>query len=180
MLKIIVTKKELFNEATSEFIDIPETTLSLEHSLVSISKWESKHCKSFFSREPKTDDETLDYVKCMTVNTNVPDKVYLGLSAKNLSDIKNYLDSPMTATTVRETGRPGGGRELLTSELIYYYMIALGIPFECQKWHINRLLMLIKVCNAKNGGQKKMTKAEQMAQYRSLNQARRAALHTKG
>ena len=180
MLKIIITKKELFNEATSEFIDIPETTLSLEHSLVSISKWESKYCKSFFSREPKTDAETLDYVKCMTINTNVPDDVYFGLSAKNFSDIRKYIDSPMTATTVRETSRPGGGRELLTSELIYYYMIALGIPFECQKWHINRLLMLIKVCNAKNGGQKKMTKAEQMAQYRSLNQARRAALHTKG
>lgn len=180
MLKITITKKELFNEATNEFIYIPETTLSLEHSLVSISKWESKYCKSFFSREQKSDVETLEYIKCMTINTNISDDVYFGLSTENLKDIKSYIDSPMTATTVRETSRSGGGRELLTSELIYYYMIALGIPFECQKWHINRLLMLIKVCNAKNGGQKKMTKAEQMAQYRSLNQARRAALHTKG
>lgn len=179
MLKITITKKELFNEATNEFINIPETTLSLEHSLVSISKWESKYCKSFFSREQKSDIETLDYIKCMTINTNISDDVYFGLSTENLKDIKSYIDSPMTATTVRETSR-SGGRELLTSELIYYYMIALGIPFECQKWHINRLLMLIKVCNAKNGGQKKMTKAEQIAQYRSLNQARRAALNTKG
>ena len=130
MLKITISKKELFNEATNEFIDIPETTLSLEHSLVSISKWESKYCKSFFSREQKSDAETLDYVKCMTVNTNVSDDVYFGLSTQNLRDIKNYIDSPMTATTVRETSRPSGGRELLTSELIYYYMIALGIPFE--------------------------------------------------
>ena len=180
MLKITIPESEVFDERENVFIKIPKTSISLEHSLVSISKWESKYCKSFFKKDDKTTEELIDYIRCMTINPNIPDDVYYGLTNENIKAIKDYISSPMTATTIREVNRGHGSNETTTSELIYYYMIALGIPFECQKWHINRLLMLIRVCNAKNGPQKKMSKAEQMAQYRSINQARRAALHTKG
>lgn len=179
MLKITIPSSRLYNEDTNEFINVPETSLKLEHSLVSISKWESKFCKSFFYTKEKTKEELLEYIKCMTINDNVNADVYYGLTSSNIKDIKNYIDSPMTATTIRELSK-APSREIITSEILYYDMIAFGIPFECQKWHINRLITLIRVCNAKNGTQRKMSKAEQMAQYKALNASRRAALNSKG
>ena len=179
MLKITIPKTEAYNEALNEFIDVPETNLSLEHSLVSISKWESKFCKPFFGKEDKTDEELMYYVQCMTINNNVDPDVYKALSLDNLKDIKAYIEAPMTATTFNKmNNRPS--REIITSELIYYSMIAEGIPFECQKWHINRLLTLIRVCAIKNTPSKKMGKSEIASQYRALNASRRAALGTKG
>ena len=179
MLKITIPKTETYNEKLNEFIDVPETTLSLEHSLVSISKWESKYCKPFFSNENKSVEELLYYVQCMTINNNIDPNVYKALSQQNLLDIKEYIEAPMTATTFNKNVG-GHSREIITSELIYYSMIAEGIPFECQKWHINRLLTLIKVCALKNTPPKKMSKNSIMSQYKALNASRRAALGTKG
>lgn len=179
MLEITIPARELFDETTCEFTYMNEQTLRLEHSLVSLSKWESKWCKPFLSKEKKTLEETIDYIKCMTLTQNVNDTVYQFLGNENINKINKYIESPMSATTFGpENSRPN--REIVTSELIYYWMIALNIPFECQKWHLNRLLTLIKVCSIKNQPPKKMSKGELMSRNAALNAARRKQLNTKG
>ena len=180
MLTITIPAVELFDERTNEFISTKEQTLQLEHSLVSLSKWESKWCKPFLTKEAKTFEETIDYIKCMTITQNVNPNVYSFLSASNIEDIKNYIDAPMTATTFYEEQKGGRNRETTTSELIYYWMISLNIPMECQKWHLNRLLTLIRVCNVKNNPPKKMSKRDIMSRNAALNAARKKQLNTKG
>ena len=160
MLYITIPATELWDELNQEFITTKATTLQLEHSLVSISKWEAKWQKPFLTKEPKTSEETLDYIKCMTLTQNVPSESYNHLSYNNIVDINNYIESPMTATTIREQKQKSGVDEQLTSELIYYSMVALNIPFECQKWHLNRLITLIRVCNIKNTPPAKRSKRE--------------------
>lgn len=178
MLEIQVEESEQFDEANNEFITIKPQILKLEHSLVSISKWEAKWHKSFLSDDNKSPEEIMDYVKCMTINQVNP-YTYYALSKKNIDDIKDYIDNPMTATTIKDV-KGKKSNEIVTSELIYYWMVALEIPFECEKWHINRLLTLIKVCNIKNQPAKNMSKREIMNQNRLLNEARRKKYHTKG
>lgn len=178
MLKIVIPAFEGYNEKTQEFVNIPETTLQLEHSLVSVSKWEAKWNKPFISTESKTNEETLDYIKFMTLTQNVDPKVYTYMNQEIMDEISEYINLPMTATTFKEDGKKN--REIVTNELIYYWMISLNIPFECQKWHLNRLLTLIRVCSIKNTPAKKMSQHEVMSQNRSLNAARRAKLHTRG
>lgn len=181
MLRIVVPAADLFDESTNEFISTKEQTLLLEHSLVSLSKWESKWNKAFLSKKEKTTEEVLDYVRCMTLTKNVDPMVYRCLSPENIKAINDYIDAPMTATYFSNENKANPmSRETVTSELIYYWMIALNIPFECQKWHLNRLLTLIKVCNIKNTPPKKMSKAEIMRQNKALNDARRKKFHTKG
>ena len=180
MLQIVIPQMECFNEKTSEFVTLKAETLQLEHSLVSLSKWESKWHKSFLTKEEKTYEETLDYIKCMTITQNVKPEVYQRLTQKNISDINDYIANPMTATTFSENRNGKGSRERITSELIYYWMIALNIPFECQKWHLNRLLTLIRVCEIKNQPPKKMSKAELVSRNAALNAARRKQLGTRG
>lgn len=180
MLNITIPKQELFNEETNEFIDVDEKTICLEHSLVSISKWESKWNKPFLSKEEKTAEETIDYIKCMTITQNVDDKYYNYLTAKNIRDINAYIDSPMTATTFYDTRKNTGHKETVTSELIYFWMISLNIPMECQRWHLNRLLTLIRICNIKNDSGKKMSRGEVMSRNAALNAARRKKLNTRG
>lgn len=175
---------EEWDEIHEEFIyteSTKEATLCLEHSLVSISKWESKWCKPFLTKEEKTAEETIDYVKCMTLTKNVDPEVYNHLTDDNIMQINRYIDAPMTATWFSEdpnSRKPS--REQVTSELIYYWMIALNIPFECQKWHLNRLLTLIRVCNVKNQPPKKMSRKQIMERNRALNAARRKRLNSKG
>ncbi len=181
-LKITIPSRELFDERTNEFIQTKEQTLVLEHSLVSISKWESKWCKSFLSRskdDPLTGEQLLDYVKCMTLTQNVDPDVYKYLTSQNFDEISKYIESPMTATTFHGKNEKLS-HHIITSEEIYYWMISLGIPFECQKWHLNRLLTLVRICNIKNSSEKKMSKADVMANNRMLNAQRRAALKSKG
>jgi hypothetical protein len=182
MLQIIVEPKELYDEKTETFVYTKETCLKLEHSLLSISKWESKWCKPFLPKnrqDQRTPREMLDYIKCMTLNSNISDHVYSALTKEQMDKIFNYINHPMTATTVSSRQNSPMNREIITSELIYYWMIAYNIPFECEKWHINRLIMLIRVCAAKNKPDK-MSKADLIAHNRALNSARRKALHTKG
>ena len=181
MLYITIPATELWDELNQEFIITKSTTLQLEHSLVSISKWESKWQKPFLTKDPKTSEETLDYIKCMTLTQNVNPKTYERLSYQNVTDINDYVESAMTATTIKEykTNRLGNA-EQITSELIYYWMIALTIPFECQKWHLNRLLTLIRVCNIKNKPPEKRNTRDIMSRNAALNAARRQQLNTKG
>lgn len=179
MLKIILPEVEKFNEETSEFIYSPSIELQLEHSLISISKWESKWEKSFLATQDKTTEETLDYIRCMS-NEDIPFDTIKNLSARNITDINNYINSPMTATKFFEDNKTGGSRETVTAELIYYWMITLNIPMECQYWHLNRLLTLIRVCNVKNSPPKKMSKQEILSRNAALNAARKKQLNTKG
>ena len=184
MLKITVPKTviEMWDESKQEFVYPTldkEQVLRLEHSLVSVSKWESKWCKSFFALEDKTYDEVIDYIKCMTLNKDVDPFVYKCLTEENIKQITNYISAPMTATTFSDKKR-GGSREQITSELIYYWMISLNIPPEYQKWHLNRLLTLIRVCEIKNQPPKKMSKGELMRRNAALNEARKNKLKTSG
>lgn len=181
MLHITIPETELFDEVNERFITVKSTTIQLEHSLVSLSKWESKYHKAFLSKDAKSAEETLDYIKFMTLTQNVDPNVYRALDADNMAKISAYIEDPMTATWFSEdhnNGRPN--RDVITAELIYYWMIALNIPFECQKWHLNRLLTLIRVCNIKNTPDKKMSKTDLYSRNRSLNAARRQATHSNG
>lgn len=180
MLQITVPANEKWDEVKEEFIYFNGATLRLEHSLVSLSKWESKWKKPFVSKEPKTVEQTIDYIRCMTITQNVDPEVYNNLTNENISQVNKYIEDPMTATWFSEDKTAKPNREQITSELIYYWMIALNIPVEFEKWHLNRLLTLIRVCNVKNQPPKKMGKNELMSRNKSLNAARRKQLHTKG
>ena len=179
MLKIVIPASELFDEKSNRFITIEEKELQMEHSLVSISKWESKWKKPFLGPNPKTRDETIDYIRCMTITQNVDSYVFLGLTEQNIKDVNAYIDDKMTATTFKNTPKSSRG-QIITSEIIYYWMISLNIPMECQKWHLNRLLTLIRVCDEKNRPGKKMSRREIASQNRMLNQARKAKYGSRG
>ena len=179
MLQLVIKSREEWNETTQEFVYSEGRTIQLEHSLVSISKWESKWCKPFLSKDPKTYEETLDYIRCMTLTQNVPSKIYQLLTPENVQEVNKYIEAPMTATYVREMNGPKS-HEIITSELIYYWMISYQIPFECQKWHLNRLLTVIRVCSIKNTPPKKQSKRDIMSRNAALNAARRQQLNTKG
>lgn len=180
MLSITIHAREMWDEANEGFVYSKEQTIQLEHSLVSLSKWESKWCKPFLSGAEKTTEEIMDYVRCMTLSQNIDSKVYDCLSDDNIVAIQQYINAPMTATTFSVDPSERGGREIITAEIIYYWMVSFNIPFECQKWHLNRLLTLIKVCDRKNSPRKKMSKREIMAQYSTLNKQRRAKLNSRG
>ena len=180
MLRIVIPERELFDEKTEEFLKTKEQTLQLEHSLVSLSKWESKWHKPFLVKDEKSFDETIDYIRCMTLSKNIDPKVYSFLTEENIKEINDYIGDPMTATTFSDRDSKKPNREIITSELVYYWMIALNIPFECQKWHLNRLLTLIRICNIKNQPSKTMGKHEIMSRNAALNAARRKQLNSKG
>lgn len=181
MLQIVVQPGEFFDEKNQRFITINGQVLRLEHSLVSISKWEAKWKKPFLSKEEKTIDEFIDYIKCMTISQNVNPLTYYCLSEQNLKDITSYIKDDMTATTISSLdNKRSFSKEVVTSELIYYWMTVANIPFECEKWHLNRLLMLIQVCSIKNNPGGKMSRKETLARNKALNDARRKSLGSKG
>lgn len=180
MLTITIPAKELWNEATQEFSFGKEVTLKLEHSLVSLSKWESKWCKPFLTKQDKTIDEMIDYIKCMTITQNVPDETYNRLTQEHINQIFDYIDAPMTATTIHEKPGAKSSGEQVTAELIYYWMISLNIPPEYEKWHLNRLITLVRVCNVKNQPPKKMGRRERLSRQAALNASRRKQLNTRG
>lgn len=179
MLRIVIEASELWDEASERFISGDRQELLLEHSLISISKWESKWKKPFLTDNDKTTEEVIDYVRCMTLNKNVPKDAYLRLSRENLERITEYINDSKTATTFSKRHR-GGGREIVTSEVIYYWMVSFNIPVEFEKWHLSRLLTLIEVCSVKSQPPKKMSKRDVMSRNASLNAARRAKLNSKG
>lgn len=184
MLKLVIPPQELFDEAKNEFLPGFEgKTITMEHSLVSISKWEAKWHKSFFTTEEKTTEELLDYFYFMTITQNVSRDIFNYLSVENVKQLTAYINDPMTATTINEHGRQHNN-QVITSELIYSWMIELHIPVEFQKWHINRLLTLIRVRNIReaqaSGSGKKMSKGEILRQNKALNDARRKKYNTRG
>lgn len=180
MLQITISEAEQWDEIKQEFIVPKEQTLQLEHSLAAISKWESRWCKPFLSKQEMTAEETIDYVRCMTITQNVNPAVYGFLSDKHMRQINDYIGAPMTATWISENRAGKGNSEQITSELIYYWMISLNIPIECQEWHLNRLFMLIRVCDIKNRPPKKMNRKDIMRRNAAINEARKKKLNTKG
>ena len=180
MLQIKIPGVDGWDERTEQFVTLPDTTIVLEHSLISISKWESKWHVPFLGKDEKTPEQINDYIKCMTITPNVRDEVYNYIPKDQVDRIMEYINDPMTATTIHERGGTRRSREIVTSELIYYWMVALQIPFECQKWHINRLMMLIQICEIKNQPDKKMSKRSAMQQNAALNAARRQKAHSRG
>lgn len=179
MLKITIPAIELYDERTEMFIYSKEQTINLEHSLLSLSKWESKWCKPFLSKDDKTIEESIDYIRCMTITSNVDPEIYNNITIDNIRQVKEYIDAPMTATTFPKDDKTPN-REIMTAELIYYWMVALAIPFSCEKWHLNRLLTLINVCNVKNQPPKKMNKKEVMRRNAAINAARKQQMNTSG
>ena len=167
MLAITVLGAEQFNEETQEFFTKDDVVLNLEHSLVSLSKWEAIWEVPFLTKDERTPEQLYSYVECMCLHPVSSPDVFFRLSPENLEEINRYLDSKQSATTITDINKGGPSREVITSELIYYWMVAFNIPFECEAWHLNRLFSLIKICNIKNSKPQKMSRSE-MAQ-RNLN-----------
>lgn len=178
MLKITIPLSESYNEESNEFV-VDGVNIELEHSLVSLSKWESFFEKSFLATKDKTTEEVLWYIKAMVTTPEVPEAILSRLSEKNIEEINNYINAKMTATWFSDSGKTAS-REIITAEIIYYWMISLNIPFECQHWHLNRLITLIQVCNRKNAPAKKMSRSEIAKKQRELNAQRKAELGTSG
>lgn len=178
MLQLKVTTAEGYDEVTGTFTDTEYFVLELEHSLHSVSKWESKWKIPFLSSNKKTTEQVLDYIRMMYSGAVFPEEVLPHFRKEHYDEINAYIEDKMTATWFNDKKeRPG--REIVTAELVYYWMISLGIPFECEHWHFNKLLTLIKVCNLKNSP-KKMSKADAMSQQRMLNEQRRQEMGSKG
>lgn len=181
MLKItIAAGMEMWDEEKEEFIYPKSVTLQLEHSLVSLSKWESRWRKPFLDKKDKTVEETVDYIRCMTMTQNVDPSVYDFVTDEIITQVSDYIDNPMTATWFSKEGGGSPSREVITAEIIYYWMIMHNIPFECQKWHLNRLLTLIRVCNVKNAPPEKLSRRQLAKRNKAINAARRKALNSKG
>ena len=180
MLTITIPAQEIFDEATSEFRDLPEIKLDLEHSLVSLSKWESEFEKPFLTPEEKSTPEAIGYIRAMTLTPNVHPSVYQRLTQQNVKEINDYIEAKMTATWFSDTKPKARSREIVTSELIYFWMAHFQIPIEMENWHIKRLLTLIEVHSKKNEPPKKMGKAEMLAERQRLNAERQAKLGTRG
>lgn len=182
MLELTIPSAEYYIGATNEFVYTQETTLRLEHSLISLSKWESKWKKPFLDqRTAKTLEESIDYIRCMTMNPNVDPKVYLVINDEMMNQVTEYINDSMTATWFSDDKKKGPpSREKITSELIYYWMVAYQIPSQYEKWHLNRLLTLIRICEVKNQPAKKRSAKEMAAERRMLNEQRRAKSHSRG
>jgi hypothetical protein len=180
MLTIIVGATDVYDEASGTFGDQGGVELQLEHSLVSLSKWESIHEKPFLGKDDKTPEEIISYVECMVVGEIPQVKIFHQLSEENVNQINEYIDRKMTATWFSERTRSPAVAEIITSELVYYWMTAFNIPWEAQYWHLNRLFTLIRVCNTKQEKPKKMSQGEIARRNRELNAQRRAQLGTKG
>jgi hypothetical protein len=179
MLELELSEKELYDEETNQFVYTKPITLRLEHSLVSLSKWEAKWKTPFLSNKNLTNEQAIDYIKCMTITQNVDDNVYKALNQSDLKKIEAYISEEQTATTFAKTNEPPN-RQVITSELIYFWMASYNIPMECQKWHLSRLLTLIRIASIKNQPEKKMSKNAILNRNKSLNAARRKAMHSKG
>ena len=180
MLTLLVKSEEFYDEQNEEFTSVPDVILELEHSLLSLSKWESKFKKPFLGPNEKTLEETMGYVEAMVISNNCDNSILNRLTSEHFLKINDYISSTESATTFNTNQKSRGNSEIITSELVYYWMIAFNIPFECENWHLNRLFSLIQICNIKNTNQKKMPKNEIAARNRALNEQRKAQLNTRG
>jgi hypothetical protein len=179
MLRIVIPGCELWDEQKDEFITREEQVLELEHSLFSVAEWESKWNKAFLSKKEKTQEESMDYIRCMTLNPVDPE-IYDSLSRKNIDDISKYINAQMTASIVHDNASKNGGRGTVTAEVIYDWMISLNIPIEFQHWHLNRLITQIRVSSLKNAPSKKTSQRELASRYAAMNAANRKRFNSKG
>lgn len=180
MLELTIGAVEHFDEETQTFFNEGGTIIELEHSLVSLSKWEQIFEKPFLAPDKKTTEEVLEYIKCMCLTPNIAPEVFQNLSADNYEEVNTYINAKMTATWFAEIESAPKNSEMITAELIYYWLVSFQIPFECQDWHLNRLFTLIKVFNVKNAKPKKMTRSEIAERNRALNEKRKADYNTSG
>lgn len=183
MLRITIPEQELWDEKENRFINTKKTNICLEHSLVSISKWEAIYNKPFINnanKDDKTNEEIMKYIECMTITQNVDPNIYHYMPSEVIKQITDYISSPQSATKFVEKEGQAPSREILTSEKIYFYMTAFNIPFECEKWPIQRLMNLIRICSDKNAPSKKMSPKEAMSRQSALNKARRAQSNSRG
>ena len=187
MYQLTIPEHTDFIEQTMEFLTpFKGATIQIEHSLVSISKWERKWEKPFLSEEPRTIEETVDYIRCMTLTQNVDPQAYVYLTTRNFEEVNKYIDAKMTATSLPNS-KDNGNNEAITAENIYYWIIANRIPIEFQKWHLNSLLALIRVCNEKNqeasgkaDNKPKMSRSDIISRNREINELRKKQLNSKG
>lgn len=182
-LQITIPPLEIgYDPRTRQFLysHSKEVTLTLEHSLVSLSKWEAKWKTPFMSKSEMTREETIDYIRCMTITQHVDPNVYNGIDDSIIRKVNEYIKDPMTATWFAKEENKKHQSVIITAERIYYWMIALQIPPEYRKWHLNQLITLIRVCELESRPKKKMPRSETLAQYRAINAKRRNALKTKG
>lgn len=188
MLTVEVPARETYNEQTNEFSSIPGVTLHLEHSLIALSKWEERWHIPFLGvkgrKDTKTEEQIADYIRCMTISPkDLPPEFYLNLSPSVIAKVNEYIEDSHTATIFSTVGAANSNNrgETITAELLYYWMFRMSIPMECQKWHLNRLLALIQLCDIKDNPKKKRrhTKAD-LAARRQLNEQRRAQYNTNG
>ena len=180
MLTLIVGRQEHFDEEKSEFLFLGGVELSFEHSLVSLSKWESKFQKPFLTPGNKTNEDTLAYIRFMLLTEDVPDEVLMRMTQKDLDAINDYIESSQSATTFGVLPEKKSTGDVITSELIYFWMVNYNIPFEVENWHLNRLFSLIRICNVKNSKPKKLSPHEIAQRNRDLNAKRKAELQTSG
>jgi hypothetical protein len=180
MLRIIIEGDEIYNEETEEFGSFNDVVVDLEHSLISLSKWESKFQKPFLSSAEKTSEETFGYIQAMVISPEIDPDVLFRCSQKNINDVQEYIESSQSATTFGQMPERRGPGEVITSELIYYWMVAFQIPFECETWHLNRLFSLIRICNIKNSKPQRMSRVEAAQRNRELNAQRRREFGTSG
>jgi len=180
MLTITVPGDEVYDDSTGLLSTVNDVQLELEHSLVSLSKWEQMYEKSFMSTEEKTDEELIGYIQCMITTLDWDPQLLYKITQENLEEINNYINAKMTATTFYDPPGAPKTREVITSELIYYWMTVFNIPFECEHWHLNRLFTLIRICNIKQQKPKKISQAEAARQRAELNAKRRSQYGTSG
>lgn len=180
MLQIVIPEREYFDQVKQEFVYLKEQRLTLEHSLISISKWESKWKKPFLDKADKTPEESADYIRCMSIGKEIDPRLLRWIPPETYNKINAYISDTMTATWFNERDKKPVNGQVVTSELIYYWMITFHVPMECEKWHLNRLLTLIKVCELKNAPQKKMKRKEIYSRNAALNAARKQKMAAKG
>lgn len=180
MLELVIKPPELWDERNEEFINLEPVTIQVEHSLESLAAWESKWHKPFLGQDERSKEETIDYIKCMTLTPNVDPKIYDYLDNTAIKSVSKYIEDSMTATWFTNRKLPPASSEQVTAEIIYYWMIAFNVPFECAKWHLNRLLTLIRVCEAKSRKAEKIPRNEQLRSQTALNKARRQKYKTRG
>ncbi len=182
MLQITIPSAELWDEHNNIFVHTKAQTIRMEHSLVSVSKWETKWHKPFLSDEKKTREEMLDYYRCMTITQNVDPDFYNFIPYDKVNEIDAYIEDSASATVFydHDGNKMPHRKERITSEKIYSWMVTLNIPFECQTWHLNRLMNLIRYCQAANQSPKKRSQKEIIQDYAKINAANRKRFNTAG
>lgn len=183
MLRLTLPSTDFWDPRKEEYVQIGGYEVDLEYSLFTIARWESKWKKPFITSLPKfTRKDEIEWYKAMCMTEGIPDEAWMVMTPKIRQDIYDYVTDPMSATTINHRGpkTPGGPKTIMTAELVYYYMVTLGVPFECEHWHFNRLMKLVDVCFVKNSPPKKMGKQEAAQMYRELNARNRAKYNSRG